>query len=120
MDPHNFCGRLGEADYKFSDPGNGLYIRPPGNFQHCQVVTAAAETRKLGDPYFLGQWFTISMLTDGGDCVITADSPVNQTGNNTITLNDAKDAITLTSVADGAGGFEWRVVENNGTSLSTV
>jgi hypothetical protein len=59
------------------------------------------------------------MKTDGGDCVITCATTVNQTGNNTITLNDAGDAVLLVGKVNGANK-RWSVVSNDGAALSTV
>jgi hypothetical protein len=59
------------------------------------------------------------MSVDAGDCVITAASAINQTGNNTITMNDAGDYIQLQAVTI-AGALRWRVAANDGTALTTV
>ena len=59
------------------------------------------------------------MKTDGGDAVVTCATTVNQTGNNTITLNDAGDAVRLVAKQNGAN-LRWSVVSNDGATLSTV
>jgi hypothetical protein len=59
------------------------------------------------------------MKTDGGDCVITVATTINQTGNNTVTLNDAGDAVLLVGKVNG-GNVRWSVVANDGAVLSTV
>jgi hypothetical protein len=60
------------------------------------------------------------MLTDGGDAVVTSDSPVNQTGNNTMTFGAILDTITFVGIADGASSYRWSVVGNDGVALTTV
>jgi predicted RecA/RadA family phage recombinase len=101
-----------------ADPGNAGAIPVTGS-GHVDIVTAGAETRTLAAPSFLGQMLLVSMKTDGGDCVITCATTVNQTGNNTITLNDAGDAVLLQAKANGANK-RWSVVSNDGGALSTV
>lgn len=123
------CTRLGGAASVTAQVVNGLstVIADPGNAGaipvaadgHVDIVTAAAETRTLAAPTNVGQMLLIGMKTDGGDCVITCATTVNQTGNNTITLNDAGDAVLLVAKANGANK-RWSVVSNDGAALTTV
>jgi len=101
-----------------ADPGNAAAI-PVTASGHVDIVTTAAQTRTLAAPSFAGQQLLISMKTDGGDCVVTCATTVNQTGNNTITLNDAGDAVLLVGKVNGANN-RWSVVANDGAALSTV
>lgn len=101
-----------------ADPGNAGAI-PVAYSGSVQIVTAAAETRTLADPTFVGQMLALSMKTDAGDCVISAASAINQTGNNRITLNDAGDTIVLVGIESGANK-RWRVMVNDGATLATV
>ncbi|MBN2584866.1 MAG: DUF2190 family protein [Planctomycetes bacterium] len=101
-----------------ADPGDAGAI-PIANGGHVDIVTADAETRTLAAPTYAGQMLLISLKTDGGDCVITCATTVNQTGNNTITLGDAGDAVLLVAKTNGAD-LRWSVVSNDGCSLSTV
>ena len=101
-----------------ADPGNGAAI-PVIRSGVCAITTAGAETRTLAIPTADGQIMTLSMDVDGGDGVITVASAINQTGNNTITMNDAGDTIVLASIKK-AGVRAWRVVVNDGCALSTV
>jgi hypothetical protein len=82
-------------------------------------VTGGAETNTLAAPSFVGQELLLCMKTDGGDRVVTCATGVNQTGNNTITFNDAGDSIRLNAIQNGAN-IRWRVVYNDGCTLSTV
>ena len=95
-----------------ADPGDGNAI-PVVKSGTVSIVTTGAETRTLADPSFVGQELAISMKTDGGNCVITAASPVNAAGNTAITLNDAGDSVLLHAVEDGAD-IEWRVASVQG------
>jgi len=102
-----------------ADPGDAGAI-PVDACGVCPIVTdGGAETRTLDDPTFAGQVLTLAMKTDGGDAVITADSAVNQAGNNTITMDDPGDTVFLVGVEIGAA-LAWRVVVNDGCTLSTV
>ena len=101
-----------------ADPGNAGAI-PVTASGHVDIVTTAAQTRTLAAPSFTGQQLLIGMQTDGGDCVITCATTVNQTGNNTITLNDAGDAVLLVGKVNGANK-RWSVVSNDGAALTTV
>lgn len=101
-----------------ADPGNGQAI-PVTASGHVDIVTAAAETRSLAVPTFAGQEILLSMKTDGGDCVVTVADPHIDGTNNTITLNDAGDAVKLSAGVSGAG-FVWRLAFNVGATLSHV
>lgn len=99
------------------DPGDGndIVVTRSGS---VSLVTAAAETRGLPIPTFVGQMINIGFKTDVDDCVITVASAVNQTGNNTLTFADAGDHILLVCIDVAA--LVWRVVCNDGVTLTTV
>lgn len=101
-----------------ADPGASGAI-PITASGHVEIVTAAAETRTLAAPSFIGQMLLVSLKTDGGDCVVTCATTVNQTGNNTITLGDAGDAVLLVAKANGTDK-RWSVVSNDGAALATA
>ena len=101
-----------------ADPGNAGAI-PVTASGYVDIVTAAAETRTIAAPTFKGQQLLLSMKTDGGDCTITVATTVNQTGNNTIKLDDAGDAVLLVAKTNGAN-IRWSVAMNDGAALSTV
>lgn len=119
MNPHNALQRLMEADHVIPDPGAGGTIKSDRQFAVCELTTVAAEARTLADPEFPGQRLSLVLRVDGGDATVTADSPINQTGNNTIVAGDAGDSIHLVGIRDG-DDLEWRVLMNDGTALSTV
>ena len=101
-----------------ADPGDAGAI-PVTDTGHCDIVTAGAETRTIAAPDKLGSEMLISLKTDGGNCTITVATLINQTGNNTITMDDEGDSILLVAIAAGANK-RWRVVYNDGCTLSTV
>lgn len=101
-----------------ADPGDAGAIAVTGSGS-CALVTAGAETRTIAIPSYKGYTVNLYLDTDGGDCVITAASAINQAGNNTITLDDAGDWISLRAISVG-GTLAWRVVANDGCTLSTV
>lgn len=101
-----------------ADPGDGndIDVTRSGT---CPLVTAGAETRGLPDPTFAGQHIALGFKTDGGDCVVTAATAINQAGNNTLTFADAGD-IWVAVAIDVGGNLLWREIANDGVALSTV
>ena len=109
---------LEAAPAAITDPGDAGAI-PVTRSGNVAITTAGAETRTLAVPTYAGQDLTISMDVDAGDAVITVAAAINQTGNNTITLDDAGDTVKLVGVQVG-GSLVWRTVVNDGATLSTV
>ena len=101
-----------------ADPGDAGAI-PVNRSGFVNLVTAGPETRTIAAPTFEGQSLQLNLQTDGGDCVITVATTVNQTGNNTLTAADAGDHILLQAGRSGAS-LVWRVVANDGVALATV
>lgn len=101
-----------------ADPGNGGAI-PVTASGYVPIVTAGSETRTLAAPSFVGQELLLYVKTDGGTCVITVASAINQTGNNTITTAEVRDVIRLVAIESGSSKV-WHVVSNDGAALSTV
>ena len=102
------------------DPGNGGSI---DTTRSCitEITTAGVETRTLPDPIFKGQEIMLVFVSNGGNCTITADSPVNQAGNNTLTFSDIGESITLMGHWNATDGWEWvQTSLENGVALSTV
>ena len=107
---------------EIKDPGNaGAFQLPEHHNATCVLASGGSgETRVLVAPKFLGQTCQFSLTVDGGgDVVITAASTVNQTGDNTMTIADAGDEITLRGTVK-AGALVWRVASNDGVALTTV
>jgi hypothetical protein len=101
------------------DPGNaGTFDVSRGGIIELTSV-GAAETRTLPDPTFRGQQLDIYMIADGGDIVITASSPVNQTGHTTITCTAIGGFIRLVGKYNATDGWEWQeVMEDTGITTS--
>ena len=112
---YGYCQELSNI---IADPGASGAI-PVIKSGSVSIVSASTETRTLADPSFVGQTLNIGLKTDGGTVTLTAASPVNQTGNNTLAFADVGDHIMLIASEDGSD-IEWRVVANDGISLSTV
>ena len=108
----------GALSTAIADPGNAGAI-PVTVSGYCPIVTAGSETRTLAAPSFIGQELLLYIKTDGGTCVITVASAINQTGNNTITMADVRDVIRLVAIESGSNKV-WHVVSNDGAALSTV
>ena len=108
----------GDISTPIADPGDAgaISVATSGS---VPLVTAGGETRTIADPTFAGQVLNLSLKTDGGNCVITTASPMNQTGNNTLTGADVGDHIILIGSNDGSD-IEWRLLANDGWALSTA
>ena len=118
MSGHNALHQQFDSDYVMLDPGNGNYLVVDRDRGVVELVTAAAETRKLADPERSGLMLTLTLKTDGGDCVVTADTALNQSGNTIMTFGDAGDTVLLQSIPDGATGYKWKIIGNDGVALS--
>ena len=110
---------LGVEPDIIADPGNAGTI-DVSRSGYLELTTAGAETRTLPDPTFRGQQLDIVMIADGGDCVVTASSAVNQTGNNTLTFTDVGEYTRLVGAYNATDGWEWKTVVNMGADLTTV
>jgi predicted RecA/RadA family phage recombinase len=101
-----------------ADPGASGAI-PVTRSGYVPLVTAAAETRTLAAPTFIGQELLIYMKTDGGDCVVTCATTVNEAGNNTITFDNTGEAFFARAVEEGSN-LRWRLAQVDGAALTTV
>jgi hypothetical protein len=116
--PSVTANHYGPLNNVIADPGDAGAI-PVTSSGYCPIVTAGSETRTLAIPAFIGQELLLYIKTDGGTCVITVASAINQTGNNTITMADVRDVIRLVAIESGSNRV-WHVVSNDGAALSTV
>lgn len=103
---------------KVLDPGASKAI-PVDCSGTVSLVTAAAETRTLAAPTFVGQELVLNFKTDGGDCVVTCATTVNAAGNNTVTFSAAGASVHLRAVEVGTN-LRWKAIFNEGGVLSTV
>lgn len=108
----------GDLSTEIADPGdtNAIPVTATGR---VPLVTDGSETRTLAAPSYAGQRLQLEFKTDGGDCVITCSTGVNQTGNDTLTFADAGDHMILSAI-DVGGDLRWRVVCNDGVNLTTA
>jgi len=101
---------------EITDPGASGAI-PVTSSGSCAVTTVASEARSVAIPTFAGQQLSVSFDVDGGDLAITYAGGINQAGNTIATGADAGDHI-LTIGVQVAGALVWRVVANDGFTLS--
>ena len=90
----------------------------PATSGYYMLATASGEGAfTLGDPAFEGQQITIKLQDkDTDDLVITADSDLDDAGNEIVTLDTEGEAVTLVGYdTDGQGALQWRVIGVYGT-----
>ena len=109
---------LGVEPRAIADPGNAGTIEVESGGGYIELVTAGAETRTLADPAFKGQTLDLTFITDQGDCVVTASSPLNQNGDTIMTFADVGDHVLVVGFWNSTDGWEWRQVANDGAALS--
>jgi len=109
--------RQSRATWTIADPGASGAI-PVDRSGIIPLVTTAAQTRTIATPAKEGIDLTLHLLTDGGDCVITAASAINEAGNTIMTFDNAGEVIKLLSIHAPSGAFMWRVMANDGVGLS--
>jgi len=114
------AARAASQDNVLDDPGDGGAINVEMSGQ-CSISTNGAETRTVGSPTFAGQRLSIVMNVDGGNCVISVPAGFNPStpANNRITMDDAGDFVILESFQIG-GSVVWRLLHNNGCTLTTA
>ena len=108
---------LGIEPRQIADPGDTGTI-DTGQSGFVRLVSGGAETRTLADPQWEGQTLDLVFITDGGDCVVTASSPLNQAGNTIMTFADIGDHVRMVGFWNSTDGWEWRQVANDGAALS--
>jgi hypothetical protein len=110
-------GPLGGLANVIADPGNGGAIPVTGSGS-CAMTTAAAETRTIAAPTFVGQQIMLFVDTYAvGDAVVTSAVAINVANNTIMTFGAASEALTLTGVTAGAS-LQWQVTHNDGVALS--
>ena len=101
-----------------NDPGDAGTIGPTVNFQVCEMVSAAVETRTLRNPNRAGVRFLIRMKTDCGNITLTGANGLNVGGNTGAVFADVGDQLELVSVSHTTG-YRWEILVNTGSvSLS--
>ena len=108
------------ADWVIADPGNAAAF-PNDQTGTINLKTVGAdETRTLAAPVREGILLTICMETDGGDCILTVASFVDESDSSTITFDNTGEFVTLRSIRTDTGTFGWRVAEYDGVSGITI
>ncbi len=102
------------------DPGDGGALDTTRSCVTELATGAVGETRTLADPIFKGQEIILVFVVDGGgDCVITAASPINQNGDTIMTFSDVGESIILMGHYNATDGWEWvQTSLANGVALS--
>lgn len=121
MNPSQVFKRVYESMDEFSiipDPGNAGEIAVDRDRGYVPIVTAAAETRTVADPEKSNVILTLSMKTDGGDCVFTFDTAYTESGQTSLTFANVGESITLVSVQSGSS-YVWRVLSRQGAAALT-
>jgi hypothetical protein len=103
-----------------TDPGDEGAIAVTASGVCALTTSDTAETRTVAIPTQVGQDLTLVLDVDGGGAAtVTVAAAINQTGNNTITFDDAGDTVALRAV-QVAGALVWRMLVNDGATLTTV
>jgi len=94
-----------------ADPGDGGTLSPLVS-SYCEIETTAADdVMDLDLPVFEGQTLVLMMVDDdGGDgvCTITVASALDGAGNDTITLTNVGESVTLRGL-NTSGVLSWVV-----------
>lgn len=100
----------GVAPVIIKDPANGGTIDTTRSGICLLSSAGAAETRSLPDPQFIGQQIDLVHIVDNGDIVITAVSPINQTGNTILTATAVGGFARLVGKHNATDGWEWQLI----------
>lgn len=107
-----------QMDNKITDPGpaGAIPVKAGG---YVALETAAAETRTLADPSFVGQELLIFGDDIDTSCTITVATAFDDTPYNTIAVTAKGEGIKLIAVSID-GDPVWRVAASFGVLLSNV
>ena len=106
-----------KIDNTITDPGSGVAI-PVTASGVCPITHAGTETNTLAIPGWIGQMITlVDDVATSGERTITVATAFNEAAQTTIVLDSAGECITLIGVQI-AGGNVWRVLQNDGATLS--
>lgn len=121
MSAHNILQQMSEAKKVVADPGAGGTIQPGDlGIGICEIVSATAESRYIGDPVFHGQILVIVFVEDGGTVQVDFGVPtLDNTGNQIAEFDNVRDTAVFMSVGDGAGDYRWQVLILQGATVTT-
>jgi len=114
--PSNFFSGVDSSTFGV-DPGNGGALNVAISQDYVFVTQTAAETRTIAAPTFANQQLR-GYHSSAGDCAIIVADPFNAAGNTVITLLDIGDSFTLQAFRTSAATYVWRLVHNDGGTLS--
>jgi len=101
-----------------ADPGTGVAIPVTLSTSIELTIGAGAETNTMAAPAAVGQQISlIARSAGGGTRTITVSAAINQAGNTKMDFTQAADWALLRGVTLG-GVLTWRVVQNDGVTLS--
>ena len=107
MSAHNLPEQMAQSDWIIADPGDtgSIDVRKSGV---CNMTSAAAETRTLPIPSFVGQWIGLGCDVFVGAITVTVTGGMNNTGSTTLAFGAAGTYAHLTGVLI-AGVLRWRI-----------
>ena len=102
------------------DPGTTKNIAVTTNSNIQLVIANAAETNTCGPPLFPGQILLISVksLAGSGTRAITFSQAINKAANTIATMAVVTDTLALIGMKLQGGILKWRVLANDGITLS--
>lgn len=107
--------RAKQDDIHMVDPGNAGTLTVTKTPAICEFVTTAAQTRTIADPTGTGDFLTLTLLEDGGDCTITFVSAYDAAENTVLVFADAQDTARFVSIDDSGdesatSTYAWSIV----------
>ena len=106
-----------KAPVAIADPSDAGALTANRSATIALTSTGVVDTRTLAIPSIAGITLLLSFDVDGGDLAVTAASGINVAGNTVMTFDTAGEYIKL-EAAQVAGVLAWRVVANDGVTLS--
>lgn len=117
---HNIATMLETAEFKINDPGAGGRIPGTRGVAFVGLTTSSAAVRTLAAPVKSGQLLGITMISHGGNCVVTVATAYDEVGGTTLTFTENGQSILLVSQEVATGVYAWRVLANDGVEGPTA
>lgn len=116
MGPHNLQHLFQGADLVMRDPGDAGALPSTEGLAVVKLTSAAAETRRLGNPSKAGQLLFLGHETDGGDITLTVSGGFDEAGGTSIVFSDPGQWIAFVSMPSATGAYRWRVLGYEGVT----